>query len=106
MREYSSPFLFCFACLRLYVTYYTYAMNFSYYMKAQGPVENVEQLLYNVLPSYSLPTAPTQLELQNPFGGYAQWALTGILAVLLLALGSRWREARTENRKKGPTRGG
>ena len=100
------PLLFFVACLGLYVTYYPYAQNFSYYMTAQGPVENFEPLFYNVLPSYSLPTAPTQLELQNPFGGYAQWALTGILAVLLLALGSRWREARTENRKKGPTRGG
>ncbi len=98
------PLLLFVPCLALYITYFPYAKNFSYYMTAQGPVENFEPLLYNTLPSYALPTGPAQLLLENAFHGYALGALVAILFSVFLAFGGQWWEDRAEARKRPATR--
>jgi hypothetical protein len=98
------PLLLFVPCVALYITYFPYAKNFSYYMTAHGHIENIDLLLYNSLPSYALPTRPAQLPLEDPFHGYVFGALAAILVSVLLALGGQWWEDRAEARKRPTTR--
>ncbi len=84
-----TPILLFVTCVGLYMTYYPYAQNFSYYMTAEGVIDSFEGLFYNSLPSYSLPPRPNELELQNPLHGYVPWGLAGVGVAIFAALWSK-----------------
>lgn len=98
------PLLLFAPCVALYITYFPYAKNFSYYMTAQGPIENFDLLFYNSLPSYALPAGPAQLLPEDPFHGYVFGALAATLFSVLLAVAGQWWEGRADARKRQATR--
>lgn len=80
------PVLLFIFCAALYIAYYPYARNFSYYMTAQGDMHNLESLFYSTI---SLPLVLPRfmtLSVGNPFVPYVYWAGGGIVAALIVFL--------------------
>ncbi len=98
------PLLLFAPCVALYITYFPYAKNFSYYMTAQGPIDNFDFLFYNSLPRYALSAAPALLLPEDRFHGYVFGALAATLFSVFLAVTGQWWEGRAEARKRQATR--
>jgi hypothetical protein len=82
-ENYFPVLLFIFCC-GLYITYYPYARNFSYYMTARGEMHNLEGMFYNTV---SLPVVLPRfmtMSVGNPFVPYVWYAL-GAIAIVVAA---------------------
>ena len=90
VAENYAPIILFASCLTLYLSYYPYAQNFHYYMRAEGPLYQMETLDENIFPSYFV-EVPTALPVTNPFGAYSWYALAGVALLTVVALRGRRR---------------
>lgn len=82
------PILLFAACAGLYLMYYPYAVNFTYYMTAGGDMRDFEALFRNVMPLPEI-IISGQLPIGNPLLPYAWYALGGIALVVIVGWATR-----------------
>jgi len=77
------PILFFLACLGLYISYYPFAQNFHYYLRASGDIHDLGPLFYNVYPTFEFWPGQQALGFEDPFRPYVFYALAGLIVVII-----------------------
>ncbi|MFQ5816607.1 MAG: hypothetical protein ACE5H2_01450 [Terriglobia bacterium] len=88
------PILLFLSCLGLYLIYTPYAYNFRYYMRASGEIHSLDPLVYNVLPLWEVVVRGASMPIRDPFASYVNWAVAGVVLLVLLAGWGEWRARR------------
>ena len=98
------PILLFLSCAGLYLAYYPYAANFTYYMTATGGMRDYEAFFRNTMPLPDI-LVGKQLPFGNPFVPYVWYALAGLAVVLAMAWAARRRGEDTETTKAATAAG-